>query len=226
MIDLILHERENANLVLDDRLPPVTFAESVSGEIFWRFDDEPDADPQFLGAAVAGKSLQVPFDFSHGRAIKLFIISRTATGEQSALKSSEGVSTVFNPNTETAVPHIYQSGASGNDEVRVAVENYTDNAQYRKIQVSGSNTFASVVEDSQDTENESGDSLNPFIILTRDSNLTNPETKYVRVAHSSNGTVYGAWSNALMITFADDGGGGGTSPGTGYGGPKYIPVEP
>jgi hypothetical protein len=38
-------------------------------------------------------------------------------------------------------------------------------------------------------------------------------TKYIRVAHSSNGTVFGTASNLLAVTFANSGGSGGTGGG-------------
>jgi hypothetical protein len=225
MPDLNIIQRENVNLVLEGGVIE-NFTESVSGEVFWRYKDEPDSEPVFLGEAVAGRELVVPFDFKDGRGIELFLISKTAFKSFSATRAVHGTKTTFNPNTETAIPFIYQSGISGNALLKVAVERYTDNAKFRKIHVASTNTFTDFFESIQNTINEPGATLNPIIEIPRNTNLTEPETKYVRVAHSSNGEVYGEWSNIIMVTFADDGGSGGTSPGTGYGGSYKFPIEP
>lgn len=225
MPDLNIIVRENVNLVLEGGTPE-NFTESVSGEVFWRYKDEPDSEPVFLGEAVAGGELVVPFDFKDGRGIELFLISKTAFKSFSATRAVEGFKATFNPNVETIVPYIYQASEPNNASVTVAVEKYTDAAKFRKIHVSLTNDFASAQEEIQDSENEPGQILNPRIVITRNTNLTNPETKYVRVAHSSNGEVYGGWSNVISIAFADDDGSGGTLPGTGQGGSHKFPLEP
>lgn len=216
--------RENVNLVLEGAAPE-NYTESVSGEIFWRYKDEPDAEPTFLGEATAGGVLDVQFDFKDGRGIELFLISKTAFKSFSATRAVEGVKTTFNPNTETVIPFIYQASEPNNASVTVAVERYTDAAKFRKIHVSLTSDFDSAQESVQIAEHEPGQILNPRIVITRNTNLTDAETKYVRVAHSSNGETYGEWSNPISVTFANSGGSGGTSPGTGQGGSWKLPLD-
>ncbi|HEY8562788.1 MAG TPA: hypothetical protein VIL74_20590 [Pyrinomonadaceae bacterium] len=69
------------NLVLNDAVV-TEYEESVEGIVFWRWEDEPASLPQFLGTASAGSSLDVPFTISGQRQIRLFLISRTADGDQ------------------------------------------------------------------------------------------------------------------------------------------------
>ena len=104
MQDLILRQRQNVNLVLDDRVI-TTFTEAVSGEVFYRFADEPDAEPRFLTEVVAGKTAKVPFDFKYKPGIQLFLISKSVN-KSSSTRAVEGAQAFFNPNTETSVPLI------------------------------------------------------------------------------------------------------------------------
>lgn len=95
--DLTKPGKTALNLVLDD-LATAAREESTDAAVFWRFEDEPGAEPQLLGSAAAGKSLTVPFDMTHGRAIRLFLVSKTATGNLSAADVREAVQMVFDPN--------------------------------------------------------------------------------------------------------------------------------
>lgn len=123
--------------------------------------------------------------------------------------------TTAEPNVETQAPRIYQVGAANPDSVKVAVEQYTINAKHRKVQIAPENTFSLPIELKFSAQFESGGILATEMTLTRTTNLNNAETKYVRVAHSSNGETYGDWSNVLAITFADaDTGAGGSGGGT------------
>ncbi len=117
-------------------------------------------------------------------------------------------------NTEQGAPVIYQSGAATNTTVTVSVTNFSANAAFRKAQVATENTFApaNTVELVHSAQNEVGLILAPSIRIVRDTNLANAETKYIRIAHSSNGVTFGAWSNVLTVTYPNSGGTGGTAP--------------
>lgn len=88
------------NIVLDDSVFEER-EESVKADIFWRFDDEPTAEPKYLDSVAAGKTFKAPFDMSHGRAVRFFLVSETAKGNFSALNVLEAVLNVFDPNGST-----------------------------------------------------------------------------------------------------------------------------
>jgi hypothetical protein len=69
---------------------------SVSGEVFYRFEDEPTMEPQLLVRAVTGHEVDVPIDLK-GRAIRTFTRSITEKGDQSVRRIEEGEQLVFNP---------------------------------------------------------------------------------------------------------------------------------
>lgn len=87
MIDLVLRQRLSEpttprHLALQG-IPAGTETPSVMAEVFWRWDDEPDMEPQSLGKVTAGHELAVPFDLK-GRAIRLWPVALTAKGQRSA----------------------------------------------------------------------------------------------------------------------------------------------
>lgn len=67
---------------------------SIIGEIYWRWDDETSMKPEYLGKAVAGHSLRIPFDLQ-GRSVRLFLISKTGEGRRSVANITEAEQTVF-----------------------------------------------------------------------------------------------------------------------------------
>jgi hypothetical protein len=70
------------NLVIDKFVPTV-FTPSPIGLLYWRWEDEPTMTPQALGGKqTAGSSVSIPFDLA-GRAIRLFLVSMTETGQLS-----------------------------------------------------------------------------------------------------------------------------------------------
>lgn len=119
-------------------------------------------------------------------------------------------------NTETDTPTIYQLTDATNTTINVEVTNYTATAQFRRIHISATADFAALLvpEIVHSALNEIGQILTPRIILNRNTNLANSETRYVRVAHSSNGKTFGAWSNVLPVGYKGSDGSGGTGGGT------------
>jgi len=116
MADLILRRRLAPGTVPNNiamyGVPQDTTTESVAAEVWWRFEDEPTMEPQLLGVQSAGFDLVVPFNLE-GREIRLFVVSRTATGEQSAREVREAVQTTFaQPEPPTLANVEYVADAS------------------------------------------------------------------------------------------------------------------
>lgn len=112
-------------------------------------------------------------------------------------------------NTELLVPTVFRRGAATNTSAEIEIRNYSTAARFRKIEVSDQSNMANPAIIMQGTVNEPNALLDPVVRLTR-ATQAGAATKYVRVAHSSSGEQYGAYSNVLMVTFADSAGGGGT----------------
>lgn len=79
-----------------DKFATTDFSESVIGEIYWRWEDTPTMDPQLLGTQADGGTLAAPFDLA-GRAIRLFLVSRTADGRRSVTDVRLAEQEVFEP---------------------------------------------------------------------------------------------------------------------------------
>lgn len=218
MSNLILRQKISPaglpfNLVLTQKPDPVV-TESFVGDIYWRFDDEPDAEPKYLGSAVAGSTFRTTaLDVAKGRAIRLFLVSRSEDARFSVDALREAVQTVVEINTETATPEIGQLTAASNTQVTLGVYGFTQAAKYRKVQVANNNTFSSGLVESILQSADYAGSVFPADLLITKPPSSGTETKYMRVAHSSNGTDYSPWSNTLTVTFADSGGSGGSGGG-------------
>lgn len=68
--------------------------ESVAGEIYWRWEDEPEMALEYFGKAVPGNSLRVPIDLK-GRDIHLVLVSQSADGRRSVANLNDGEHYVF-----------------------------------------------------------------------------------------------------------------------------------
>lgn len=97
MIKLILEPRLSeatfSNNILLDGIAALTETPSVVGELWWRWEDEPNMKPEFLARVTAGQSMQIPFE-AKGRDIHLFLVSETADGLRSVERIEEAVQTV------------------------------------------------------------------------------------------------------------------------------------
>lgn len=213
-MDLILRQRANIptpNIVLEDKVI-TSFEESVAADIYWRYEDEPEKEPIYLGSAKAGTSLQVPFVLE--KAIRLFAVSRTAANKFSAAYPTEGKSYLFDPNLETLVPTIGQLTEATNTEVKIWINNFSlNNSKFRKVEVADDGSFSSgLVTTVQEAAEFPQGVLPGECLIVKPSSLVS-ETKYIRVSHSSNGTAYGDVSERLEVIFADSGGSGGSGGG-------------
>lgn len=82
------------------------------GEIYWRWEDEPETKPAFLGRAVAGHSLRVPFDLQ-GRPVRLFLVSKTEAGHRSVANITEAEQIVFTPSTVPVLSDLTFDSGTG-----------------------------------------------------------------------------------------------------------------
>ena len=117
-------------------------------------------------------------------------------------------------NTEMNAPTLYIISAL-NAAITIGVQNYSVAAVYRKIEVSTDADFsvpANIEITLENTVNTPGFILRDRFTITRSTNLSINETRYVRVSHSSNGVTYGATSAVKTVVFADDNGNGGSTP--------------
>jgi hypothetical protein len=83
------------NLVID-KYVPTTFTPSTVGEIYWRWEDEPTATPTLLTAQRQDTTVSETFDLG-GRAIRLFLVSRTRDGDRSVSDVRLAEQVVFTP---------------------------------------------------------------------------------------------------------------------------------
>lgn len=144
------------NLVLDGE-PVVDTTESVIGDIYWRWEDEPSMVPEFLATGVAGHDVVVPFDLK-GREIRLFLVSKTADGDASVRDIKEAEQTVFTPpllrdgssfferssdettsgtTTENLYTYTLPAGSLADDGDKIQVEYagiYTANTNQKRLQ--------------------------------------------------------------------------------------------
>ena len=214
MADLFITERLNTNLTINDVAPVGNEIPSVEGDIFWRYEDEPDSAPRFLATCAAGKEIIVPFDFADARPIRLFLVSKQANGNQLAYRAQEGVQLLFNPNIENQTPTIGQLTAATNTEVTIWVNDFTEKAKYRKIEVSPNSDMSSPdLVEYQMASDFGVNNLLPNSVLITKTGEASAVTKYIRVSHSSNNQTYGTPSNILTVIFANSGGTGGSGGG-------------
>lgn len=98
MIQLILEpnlgEATFSNNILLNGVVALSETPSTSADVYWRWEDEDDMKPEFLGRVTAGSSLRVPFEMK-GRDIRLFLVSVTSDGLRSVQRIEEAVQTVF-----------------------------------------------------------------------------------------------------------------------------------
>jgi len=89
MIAVVLHRGLSESGILCNGVlngVPYTTARTSarSFDYYWRWDDDPDMRPEYLGTKEVGIALNVPFN-SQGRDIRLFQIARTSAGSSDPL---------------------------------------------------------------------------------------------------------------------------------------------
>lgn len=91
-------------------------------DIYWRWEDEPDTFPQYLGTQSVGFTLSVPFDLQ-GRAVRLYAVPKTEKGVSSIKRISEAKQTVFYPSFVAILSNVVFD--SGTDDVTGDITNNT-----------------------------------------------------------------------------------------------------
>lgn len=112
---------------------------STVGDIYWRWEDEPDSKQQYLGKAVAGHSLLVPFDLQN-RPVRLFLVSKTSDGLKSVANITEAEQLVFTPST-TPVLSALTFNISGPGEVEGTIDENQGTGTIRVLRQLGSDEF-------------------------------------------------------------------------------------
>lgn len=199
----------STSFVLDDAVRGSNLTAAVEAFVFWRYADEPTAEFQPLGAATIGVEFAIPFDFSDGREIELSAVARTASKEQAAVNSLNGVSEFFLPNLETLTPTLAQTPGTTatNTAASATVGNFSSYSLHRRIKVSPNSDMSGATATIQHAADFGG--VLPNTIDITKAATSGAEHRYVTVEHSSNEDEWGTASSILDITFADSGGGGG-----------------
>lgn len=180
--DLAKQGKTEFNLVLDDSVI-LARTESVEGEIFWRWEDEPETAPQLLGSAAAGKSLSTQFNLQEGRAIRLFLVSKTATGDLSVSDVREAVQVVYDPTGGLPPSGLSASETTPGQADLVWTNNggTGDNVIERKTGVLGAYTMIDTVSSSTDTYTDA---------------VADPDLYYYRIRNED----IPGYSNVVLIT--------------------------
>jgi hypothetical protein len=144
MPDLILYENLceptfTKNIVLSGTAPEGT-TPSIIAELFWRWEDEPDMEPQSLGSVAAGHELAVPFDLK-GRAIRIFRNDVTAGGAKAFADINQADQVVF----QIDVPDLEDlTFDTGTDEVTVTIANNGGTGDIKILRQFGSDDYVEV----------------------------------------------------------------------------------
>lgn len=99
MADLYLRQNlSEPGLPLNIHLDGVvrSFSDAFSVDVYWRFEDEPTARPEFLGSTKPGVPFKVPFD-PKGRDIRLYSVTRTENADLSTQDINAARQFVFSP---------------------------------------------------------------------------------------------------------------------------------
>jgi hypothetical protein len=119
-------------------------------------------------------------------------------------------------NLEQNVPVIRQNGSATNTQVTITIENFTDKARFRKIEMSENSDMSGATVSKVEASTTGVLASNETITKVSEVSAV---TRYFRISHSSNDIQYGDPSNILTVTFADDGGSGGSG---GSGSPPIL----
>ena len=133
------------------------------------------------------------------------ILAYSDLGVVSSNVGADHLFTVASVNTELTAPIIEQIGQSALTAVTVGVKNYSEKVRYRLIQVSNSNSFPAGANTVQSTHNFL-DTVNIFGATETVTKTLAAINQFVRMAHSTDGVNFTAWSNVLPISFINESG--------------------
>lgn len=179
------------------------FGFSQRGKVLWA---KPGQGYQFYNDLTPDAANQSTFVVPNAPAGDNFfkVIAYSDLGvQQSGLNDS--LVTVTSLNTELTTPVIEQLGESTLDAVIIGVKNYSEKVRYRLIQVSLNSNFPNGSATLQ-WVHSFNDTVNLFGArekITRTFSNAQ-QTKYVRVAHSTNNVDFTNWSAPLEIIFKNE----------------------
>jgi hypothetical protein len=117
-----------------DQLAPTFTVHNVE-RYWWRWEDDPDSDPQYLGQKRLGTTLRVPFPFDVTvRPIRIYMVTVTETGEVNTTQIKNGTQVVY-PAAPTLTSAVFDTGGLDIDLVFYKNNPATGNIQveYRKV---------------------------------------------------------------------------------------------
>lgn len=196
------------NLMLDDYIPTTVAART--GELWMSYLNNPAAKPFKIADVVAGQRVQIPYNVEDE--VRFYLVSHDPSGKKSQADLNRAKVLDYTPNRETQIP-IITPRAAGNAEIIFDVTNFSPLAKFRKILIADDANFTTNLEiKSQGTQNQPG-LISSVFLITRTGDLTLAKTKYVKIQHSSNGKVFGDFSQTKTVTFTNAGGTGGSGGG-------------
>ncbi|MGH9873395.1 MAG: hypothetical protein ACRD9S_13160 [Pyrinomonadaceae bacterium] len=200
---------------------PADRARPVQAEVWWRYEGQPAAAAQLIGAFAPGQQVSYPFNPLVDRNVILSTITVSSRGIRSVRDIADAPELLLVFQRETAAPTLTQVGANTHTLITLTVDGFSTLAIKRKVRTADdSGMTTNLVE--YETEVSPGEVLPRVIYLIRDDAGTGTRDVWARVSHSSGG-AYGAESTAQMFTWADDtGAGGGDGDGDPFGGGGYC----
>jgi hypothetical protein len=117
-----------------DQLDP-TFTVHIVERYWWRWEDDPLSDPQYLGQKRLGTTLRVPFPFDLTiRPIRIYMVTVTETGTVNTTQIKNGTQVVY-PTAPTFTSAAFDTGGLDIDLVFYKNNPSTANIQveYRKV---------------------------------------------------------------------------------------------
>ncbi len=121
------------NIALYGVVPDAPSSAPVA-KVYWRWEDEPNMEPQLLGKAVKDHTLAAPFDLQ-GKTVRLFVVGK---GQQSLAGAQQTVFGAVTPNLAAA------SFDGGTDDVTLTIANNGGSGTIRILRRTGLNAFAEV----------------------------------------------------------------------------------
>jgi len=127
-------EELTAESGLLDQLDP-TFTVHLVERYWWRWEDDPESDPQYLGQKRLGTTLRVPFPFDLTiRPIRIYMVTVTETGTVNTTQIKNGTQVVY-PTAPTFTSAAFDTGGLDIDLTFYKNNPSTANIQveYRKV---------------------------------------------------------------------------------------------
>ncbi len=121
MIEVVLHRRlSESGIVCNGYLNGVPYrtarTPAASFDYYWRWDDDPDMRPEYLGTKEAGIQVNIPFA-STGRDVRLFQVAKTRDGIPSDPLIAEARQMVLRLTDAVVVTYLGDTVTYGGDDI-------------------------------------------------------------------------------------------------------------